>query len=289
MAKFIVDSVIGGGGITTNVVPSASTVGAGTMIWDSTSSQNGSGVFSVSDGTNYSLLTQIRVLAQNGLPLIVPSSGTFSAAGALSALTALPATYAACYMFFPANAIATVSVAGMYFVQMSSATAGTAFQNMYTSGTPTAPATSALIPCTTASSYTQTTGSGLTIYTANVPANAMGANGKLRFDGTFTNNNSAGTKTPILAFGGTTIFTSVISTNLTMIILKRITNMGVTNAQSTDGAVGNLGSGAAAAAAPIYSAIDTTAATTVTVTMNLNTATDFGLMLNSTLELIPQS
>lgn len=213
------------------------------------------------------------IFAQNAIPMGVPSSGTLSAAGALSAITAAPTTYASCYMFFPANAVATVSAAGMYFVQMASTTTGTVFQNIYTTGIPTIPATSALIPCTTASSYTQTTGSALTILSLTVPGNSLGPNGALVVHKSlWTYNNSAGTKGLVLKYSTANI-QNVTGSTTTIFLnpVRGISNRGVTNSQVSFASPAVSGASVAAA---VYSAIDSTVDQTLAATVNQSLATD---------------
>jgi hypothetical protein len=268
MAKFISDQVIGGGGgISTTVTPSAVAVGPGVQIWDSTI---GTGTFLTSDGITFNSLNPTRLIAQSGIPLILPSSGTLSAVGALSGITALAATYPNCWMFFPANAIATTSAAGMYFVQMSSTTAGTVFQNTFTSGSPTIPAASALIPCTTASNYTTLTATNESVVTIPIPANSMGANGRIALRFGATNNNSAGAKQANVLWAGASLGGTSNTTNLFSPMGKYVINRGVTNSQFSDSGGGY----AAAAGAPVLSSQDTTAAVNLALALNLATATD---------------
>lgn len=285
MTKFIVDPVIGGGGITTNAIPTAASVGAGTQYWDSTI---GTGVMLTSDGTTWNQYSSIRPLIQTAIPMGVPSTGTLSAAGALSGITAAPSTYANCYMFFPANAIATVSAAGMYFVQMSSTTAGTVFQNTYTSGTPTVPATSALVPCTTASNYTQTTGSALTVLSQTVLGNSLGANGAIVVhNAIWTYNNSAGTKALVIKYSTANIQNGTGTTTTALLApVHAIQNRGATNAQFSMPGVQVPGFTATAA---VYSAIDSTADQTLAATINLNTATDNAWLESLVITLCPQA
>lgn len=215
-----------------------------------------------------------NVLAQSGIPLILPSSGTLSASGALSGITALAGTYPNCWMFFPANAIATVSPAGMYFVQMSSTTAGTAFQNILTAaGTalvPFVPAASALIPCTTASSYTTGTGANVAACIITLSGGSMGAKGRVRLTGSFSNNNSAGAKIGQLGFGATTVGGANNTTNIVQPVMHDVFNRGVTNAQQTIAGSGYV----ASATALTLGANDTTGDLSLQFFLQVAVATD---------------
>lgn len=284
MAKYLIEPVIGGGQITTTTIPLATAVAPGTQYFDTAV---GTGTLFTSDGISWNQLNPIRLLAQSGIPFIMPSSGTFSAAGALSALTALDQTYANCYLFFPANAIATVSAAGFYFAQMSSTTAGTVFNNLYVSGTPTVPAASALVACTTASSYTQTTAANITAITVTVPANALGVNGKIKVTVLEQNFNSAGAKTLGIQFGGSANGLSYApTTNRGASIIREFYNRGVTNGQVTP-VSGNFGTGLSAGVSTIISR-DTTTASDITILMQLAVATDWIGIDAFTVEIYPQ-
>lgn len=271
MAKYLIEPVIGGGQVTSTSIPLATAVAPGTQYFDTAI---GTGALFTSDGISWNQLNPIRLIAQSGIPLILPSSGTLSAAGALSGITALAAIYPSCWMFFPANAIATVSAAGMYFVQMSSTTAGTVFQNILTAAgtalTPFIPATSALIPCTTASNYATGTGANVAAAILNLPANSMGANGRVRLTGSFSNNNSAGAKIGQLGFGATTIGGANNTTNVIQPVMHDIINRGVTNSQQTIAATGYI----ASATAITLAANDTTTALSLQFFLQVATATD---------------
>jgi hypothetical protein len=173
-------------------------------------------------------------------------------------------------MWFPVNAIATVSPAGMYFVSMTSATAGTVYQNTLQSGVPFIPAQSALIPCTTASSYTTVTAVLNQVLTIPIPGNSMGPSGRVRFTGIAANNNSAGAKTAQFTFGGGAIAGIANTTNQSAISQHDVINNGVTNSQVCIGGSGFV----AAAPLPPRPLIDTTQTFNIGFTLQLATATD---------------
>lgn len=158
-----------------------------------------------------------RTLAQFALPMIMPSSGTIGNNGALSAITALNTTYAACYMYFPVNAIAAGVAAGWYYVVMSSTTAGTIYNNIYTpsitSGVPSIPDSPTAFVTTGPGAYTQGT-SIITAYSVLLPANSMGANGSLEVWIDQGCNNTAGTKTITFLAGATSWHSMGITTTL---------------------------------------------------------------------------
>jgi hypothetical protein len=107
-----------------------------------------------------------------------------------------------------------------------------------------------------------------------VPANAIGPNGALRFEATWTVPNNSNNKTVGAAFGGTTYFSTVLTTVVFQAIKKALYNRGVANAQVGDTGTGGAGSGTGAAA-PVYASIDTTIAQNFALTSQLATATDY--------------
>lgn len=155
------------------------------------------------------------ILAQSGVPMILPSSGSIGNNGALTLTTALPATYSGgCYMYFPANAIAAGVPAGLYYVVMSSTTVGTIYNNTYSSGTPAIPASPTAFVTTGPGAYTQTTATEITLASITVPPSTIGSYGTLRYSAQPQWNNSAGAKVKTVKFGGTT-FLSVSRTTTT--------------------------------------------------------------------------
>lgn len=226
----------------------------------------------------------IQTIVQGGLPMYMPGTGTITAGGVLALTgTALDQTFANAYFFFPANTVGTGLPAGMYFVQMSSTSAGVVFQNLYTGGTPLIPTT--LIPCVSAVNYTQTTGSLVSLITGTVPAASMGPNGKVKTICFYQNNNSAGTKTFSIKWGGSQTLGTSATTNQSLSVIREVSNAGLTNAQ-TSAASGVTGTGVAAGASQRYTK-DTTASQDINVQAQLGTATDWVGLDSYTIEVTP--
>lgn len=210
-------------------------------------------------GVTYPLLT-------NGIAFIAVSSGSIANNGALSGITALPLTYSeGCYMLFPAGAIAAgvPAAAAWYWVVMSSTTAGTIYNSTYTSGIPAAGTQTAF--ATTGPGAFVGVSAETTSIQVTLSANSLGVKGKLRMFDDFQATNTAGVKTINKKFGGTTVQSSVATSQLGCSPLCVISNRGATNVQYTtgSGASGNgLGNNAG-----VRSAIDTTANVTVSVTL----------------------
>lgn len=202
-------------------------------------------------------------LAQTAVPFIKASSGSMGNNGALTGLTALPATYSnGCYLYLPANAISTGSAAGWYFAVMSSTTAGTVYNLTYTSGQPYVPATPSQFAFSTTGPgaftgvATAVTGPSFTL-----PANTMGPNGVLELAAVYGCAGSTNSKTVAIKLGSATIYTQTTTTaaNVAALALLTCQNQGITNAQVSN----QTGSVGFSATGQTYSTQDTTTALTL--------------------------
>lgn len=215
------------------------------------------------------------MLGRSAIPFVSLSSGSVSAAGAISAITALPLAYANAYCFFPANALATAIAAGWYYCTFSTTTAGTAFLNTYTSGIPMIPASPTAV-IDGKGAFTGDTGEefGPTIA---VPANAMGPNGCMDVVVQYTASpNNANNKTSRVRYSGNAgVVAHTLSLASQMIeqAFVRIQNRGVANIQVLP-LGGYSGFGASGGGGTALSNIDTTAATTIVISLQKATATD---------------
>lgn len=215
------------------------------------------------------------VASSSAIPMIQVSSGSMGNNGALTGVTSLPSTFAKCYLYLPASAISAGSTAGWYYAQMSSATAGTVFNNTYTSGTPTVPASPLAFATTGPGAFTgDTTEQGVLV---SIPANGVGPNGRIVIDVSFANNNTAGTKTRRVRWGGiagTVVVSGADTTSIGLTIRgAAIANRGATGAQEL--ASGIFSSSASFSLPTTTTAtVDTTAAQTVAISVQKGTATD---------------
>lgn len=232
------------------------------------------------------------ILARGGIPFIGLSSGSVSAAGAISGITALPFAYAAAYCWFPANALATAIAANWHYCTFSTTSAGTAFLNTYAANQTAAG--EARIPSSPTAvtdgkgAFTGDTGEefGPTLV---VPANSIGPSGRMNIRAYVEFTNSAGVKTPRVRFsgnGGTVYYTQGPTTTLELPIDLLIANAeGQTNKQvgyPSSGAAWN----AASANASSVSAVDTTAASSLVLSLQRNTATDNVILRDYLIELL---
>ena len=157
-------------------------------------------------------LNAASVIAQCGVPLILQSSGTVGANGALSGIVALPFAYAACYMYFVAGAVYAGSTAGWYYAVMSSTTAATVYNDRYTSGAPAIPATPTPIVAAGPGAYTQATGT-ITALSVTIPGGAMGPHGRLRVSQMGGCISNGGNKVVEAYFGGSVFASYTFTTS----------------------------------------------------------------------------
>ena len=218
------------------------------------------------------------VVYESGIPFIVLSSGSVSAVGAISGITALPIAYAHAYCWFPANALATTIAAGWHYCTFSTTTAGTAYLNTYTSGVPTVPASPTAVT-DGKGAFTGVTGE---IFGPTVPigAGAMGVNGCIAFHFITRWNATAGSRTTQVRFSGNagTIFVTSALTNQGGEEWRgSIRNRGSESVQIGKAIYVDVGQ-TLRTAAPVAGAIDTTVATTLVISLNKAVATDYVVM-----------
>lgn len=107
-----------------------------------------------------------------------------------------------------------------------------------------------------------------TLATVTIPANAMGANGSLHVDTTWSFTNSANNKTLNVKLGGTGGSSFLAMTHTTLLTARHITR--ITNRNSTSAQIGmpggkDSGVGSSGGATTV-GAVDTTASTTLVIT-----------------------
>lgn len=175
---------------------------------------------------------QTRTLIQSGIPFILVSSGSIGNNGALTGITALPTTYSGgAYLYFPADAIAVGVAAGWYYTVMSSTTAGTIFNNIYTSGQPTIPASPTAFATTGPGAFVQTIATDIAGPAYTLPAGTLGTNGEVIMDGQHTYTNSGNTKTMRAQFDGNNLLTATATTTANFRMNVSMRNRGRTDKQ----------------------------------------------------------
>jgi hypothetical protein len=215
-------------------------------------------------------------LFQSNIPMVIAATGSIGNNGALTLTTALPTGFmnGPTYQYFPAGAIATSSAAGWYYTLMTSTTAGTIYNNTYSTGMPFIPSAAALVPFVTTGpgAYTGVT-SAVTALSFTLPGNFMGPNGFMYVTPLFGFNASTNNKTCVIKVGSSTIFSLVEATTGVKSYQGETqwSNQGATGAQVTN----TGGASGTSTTAQSYTAIDTTTAQTVTVVLTAAVATDW--------------
>ena len=231
-------------------------------------------------------------LAQWAIPIIYPSSGTIGSNGALTLTTALPETYSAatsggCWMFFPAGAVYSGSTADVYYVIMSSTTAGGVYNVKLGYGVaPYVPSAPAAVSGT-GTSYTQLTSDSYAMLAVPILPGSLGPNGILQFSVDYQVNNNANLKLPAIflsptintnrTLGAALQLTGANAANTVTLALTRklraragqasLIQLANTSAYGGPGIIGN---------SPVVSAAyDMAAAQTLTFSNYMATATDY--------------
>ncbi|MBV8060592.1 MAG: hypothetical protein JO253_03590 [Alphaproteobacteria bacterium] len=187
--------------------------------------------------------------------------------------TALPATYANCFMYFAANVIASGVAAGMYYVVMSSTTAGTIYNNTLSTGQPEIPASPTAFSTTGPGAYTQSTSSNTTLLTVTVPGGSMGVNGEVRVETIVSCANNANTKNNGWQFAGNNVMNDSFSGAVGRGYNSTLRNRGVQTSQF--GANGTGGDVASAYGNLRYLSVNTANNVSATLFVSLSTATDY--------------
>lgn len=211
--------------------------------------------------------------------------------GALTGLTALPRTYSSGgYIWLPAGAIAAgvPAAASWYWFVGSSTTAGTVYNSTYTSGHPR-PGTATAFATTGPGAFTGDTGT-IVGPSITVPANSMGINGRVEVSDARMFNNTAGNKINKVKLGGTDIFTTTETTQISHVLgMAYAQNRGVTGAQSIGYFYSTSNGSVSGTNIVIDGAIATTADTTVTFTFAVAVATDYSVLENYRVTVYPSN
>lgn len=232
------------------------------------------GTYYISQGSGWEPMASVRVLAQSGAPLILPSSGSSNATGQITLTTALPYQPSGTVQIYLPSGVVTAGSqgtgAGMYSVIFSSTTV------CQLTGTGIVTANAA---------YTQTTATSLALVNVSVPAGAMGGNGKLGITGLWNTVNNANAKTVSQTFAANGPAGSIASSVNSRFFVE-VQNRGSTGAQVISPTSFSTQFGANANPA-IYGTVDTTVAQPVSFSANIATATDYIILEGYTVELRP--
>jgi hypothetical protein len=168
---------------------------------------------------------------------------------------------------------------------MTSTTAGTVFNNAYSSGQPTIPSSPTAFSTTGPGAFTRTAAATVQAHSVTVPGLAMGINGCLRSRLACSANNSAGNKTYGQRLSGQALANGLLTTNLSGTVPLHTFNQGVYNKQRTHS--GNFGESQQGSI--VVRTVDTAVATTFETTCNLAVATDYMILNYIICELLPKS
>lgn len=235
------------------------------VIENQTSTQGAALTFTQSGG-----YTQPYVLAQSAVPVILPSSGSSNATGQITLTTALP--------YQPSGTVGLYLPAGVVTAG-SQGTGAAVYQVIFSSTSVCQIQGTGIV--TANGAYTQTTAADLTLVAATVPGGAMGANGALRIFSQSTVNNSAGTKTPKIFHGSQLLATTSLTTVTGATLLWLTRNRGAQNLQTFIVPIQSANNGSQ------YATIDTSVNQLVTFTGQLAAATDYIILENYLVEVLP--
>lgn len=229
------------------------------------------------------------IVAQSGVPVCLAPNGTVATNGIITLGTALLFTYSGgIWLRLPANAIVG-GAAGLYWAVMTSTTQGQVYTNFFDPATefvPTIPTGALVNAVGSNAAYTQTTASDITLVNVTIPGGSMGSLGAIRvIDALWSNNNSAGNKTPKLKFATETILSGNNGSPVTTTTVYRhtgffrnrgteainvynpFTNFGITNSSS-------------------QSTVNTANNQALTFTAQIAVATDWMVLENFTSEIL---
>lgn len=192
-------------------------------------------------------------------------------------------TYAAAYVYLPANAYGASSAAGWYYATFQSATIGTVYTATYTSGTP------AVVASPTALTSTVGTFTGNTTQVAGISytlaGNVLGVNGELDLRNLISVSGNTNQKNWVWQYGGATIASGNTSASTTTASAcdYSMWNRGVTSAQvSISGSACGIGAVSAGTLA-----VDSTTSHSVTFSVWPGTATDVTVIEAYSIKLTP--
>ena len=219
----------------------------------------------VSNGNEYVPEGGQATIALSGIGYGIMPSGTVSAgaSGHFVSGTALPNTYSAgLWMYFAANVIVTPNLsAGFYWCVFSNTTTCTIYSN--------GPG-SAAIDFSVGGAVTGHV-SEVTARSVTIPAGLMGENGQLSSDSLSGCQASANAKTVRLKLGNSTVTSSASATTSLSIMGSTVTSNSNASLQYSR----PVYTGSTSTSSVTRTTIDTTAATTYSLTLQMAAATDY--------------
>jgi hypothetical protein len=270
---------------TADTLPDPATLGAGAAVVVD-------GEPNVTDSVGY--FNYLNWHVSTAIPFILQSSGSVGANGALTLNTAITDNtisgtqlfISSCYMYFVAGAVYSGSIAGWYYVEMQSATAGVIYNNIYTTGTPQIPSSKTPIISASIGAYTQTTGS-VNAVSLNVGKNTLGRNGFATCLPAFLYPNNANGKAMQVLVNDTVVHNKTRTTSTISTPVVDVRSRGSVRRQistTSDSATFSLG----ATNSTYASAVDTTEDVSISVRMAIASASDYMILESMSIHGFPQ-
>lgn len=216
-------------------------------------------------------------LSANGVAIGLPGTGSIANNGAFTAGNAFTNIKAntGMFLYFPTSAIVAGSTAGFYYTVMSSTTAGTIYNNTYTSGTPLVPASLTSFVTTGPGAFTQPN-TETTLLSLPIPANLMGNQNVIQISA-YANIRAATTPSVFVRYGGTQVYTENSASTNAIQLLLLIGNAGNNKVQINPLSAQWYGPQVNTIGSAQYSIADTTASANLTISATI-AATSYFLL-----------
>lgn len=228
------------------------------------------------------------LLCQFGVPVWIPSNGTIDAAGNVTLTQAMHTIYnAGIWLHLPAGAVVGDATGGLYWVVMSSTTAGVVYgpkADLSGEFVPRLPSVLSTV-VGSGSAYTQLT-SEITLARCVLPGGSMGPNGALMTLTLMRHFNSANNKIYNTKLGGTNIHAATMTTSAVFQNMQFLRNLGVQNRQRTGVFVG-MGVSNSAPTSVIDPTIDTSIAQVLSLSGSVANAAEFVVFEGFTAQVFP--
>lgn len=226
-------------------------------------------------------------ITAGGIPLVGVATGTMANNGAMTIGTALPLAYPSAFYYMPAGSVAAgvPAAATWLYGTASDTTHVTLFNNSYSSGTPTIPASPTAFATTGPGAFTGDTGEEFGV-TLTIPANSIGSTGAVRASYYLAETNNANSKSMRIRWSGnagTVFILQGAASNPDVGGIVLISNEGATNVQFSE-VISSLN--LAPATRGVGGAIDTTAQTTLVFSLQRGVATDNFVLLPPAVEVV---
>lgn len=230
-------------------------------------------------------------VAKCGVPIGIAPSGTMGANGAVTLGTALNIVYSAgVWLYFPAGAVFTDSVAGFYWTVMTGTTAGVVYNTTYTPGVdsfdiPTSPVA---VVAAGAGAWVGET-AYKTALSFVIPGGSLGNHGVFRSVSGVTVSSTGGSKAIDNLINGISFGSYNITNTPTNSIVRAFQNRGTPNVQFAGRSNQPNSESYSASVAVIQMAHDTTQDVTITVWLDIAVATDYIVLENYYAEIQPDA